>query len=395
MRARRLAEGRSLALQTSRDLLAHLVRFASITDEPNGGIAGWIEGFLTDLGFDCRRLPSADGSKTGLLARIGPAGDGGTLLSAHMDVVPVAGQDWSHDPFDLLDRDGRLYARGAADMKGFLASSLVAAERAARAPLRQPLLLCYSYDEEIGCRGIAAMIDQVVPTLGRPVACIVGEPTAMRIATGHKGKVALRAECRGLPGHSANAPRLLNALHLAARVVLMLEDVQAELRAEGPVDPGYEIGYSTVHVGRMSGGIALNMVPETATVEFELRYLPEAGVEGILDMIRRNAAAIRDGFDHPAARIDIAVVTHYPGLSAPGDSAAVRLLRALMPDAGLTKVAYGTEAGFFDRIGIPTVVCGPGSMDQGHQPDEFIAGSELDRCDATLARLVERLCAAP
>jgi acetylornithine deacetylase len=376
-------------MNSSGEILAQLVRFASITDQPNGEIAAWIGRFLEDQGIECHRLPSPDGTKVGLLARIGPQVDGGILLSAHMDVVPITGQAWTHDPFDLIAREGKLFGRGACDMKGFLACALTAAKRAASTDLQRPLLLSFSYDEEIGCRGMAHMIGQVIPVLGRPAACIVGEPTAMQIATGHKGKVALRAICTGTPGHSANAPRFVNALQMAARFAVMLDAVQDSLRINGPSDPAYEIDYCTVHVGKMSGGVALNMVPETATVDFEVRYLPEADIDGILDDIRQRALAIGDTFRHPAAKIGFTVLNHYPGLSTDPSSTAVRLAGKALADAKNTKVAYGTEAGFFDRIGIPTVVCGPGSMDQGHQPDEYILQGELDKCDAFLSQLVD------
>lgn len=379
---------------TTLEILDRLIAFPSVTGRPNRDIAEWIGGYLARLGFRVRALPSADGTRTGLLARIGPEGPGGALLSAHMDVVPVEGQAWTRDPFRLSEAGGRLYGRGTTDMKGFLACALHAAARAAATRLARPFMLALSYDEEIGCRGIAEMIDHVLPVLGRPGFCIVGEPTSMRLALGHKGKIALSADCRGEAGHSANAPNCLNALHLASRFVLALEAEQARLAERGARDEAYDVPHTTVHAGRMSGGIALNVVPNRASVEFEIRALTADEGRDVLERIRRAAAEICRMSGKAAAAIDITQTNAYPGLAMPPDADAVRTVAALLPErAERIKVAYGTEAGFFDRIGIPTLVCGPGSMAQGHQPDEFIERSELDRCDGMLANLLRHLSA--
>jgi acetylornithine deacetylase len=376
------------------DILDRLVAFPSVTGGPNGEIAGWIGDYLSGLGFHLHALPSHDGAKTGLIARIGPRGPGGALLSAHMDVVPVAGQAWTRDPFRLTEESGRLYGRGTTDMKGFLACALHAAAKAAETQLARPFMLALSYDEEIGCRGIAGMIDHVLPVLGRPGFCIVGEPTSMRLALGHKGKIALGADCRGEAGHSANAPNHLNALHLASRFVLALEAEQARLADEGARDEAYDVPYATVHAGRMSGGIALNVVPDRASVEFEIRALTAGEGRDVLGRIREAAAEICRRSGKAAAAIAITETNAYPGLATPPEAEVVRTVAALLPEgAARIKVAYGTEAGFFDRIGIPTLVCGPGSMAQGHQPDEFIERSELERCDRMLRNLLRHLSA--
>ena len=373
------------------ELLDRLIAFPSVSTDSNLGVVAFLEDHLRELGFAVTRLTDATGQKAGLLARIGPEGDGGVLLSAHTDVVPVAGQAWSRDPFRLTRDGGRLYGRGTTDMKGFLASALAAAGQAARTGLAQPFRLVLSWDEELGCLGIRSMIDRVIPVLGRPDFCIVGEPTRMQVATGHKGKVACLATCRGMAGHSAMAPKFLNALHLAADFIGILRAEQARLARVGAQDGDYDIACSTVHAGRMSGGLALNIVPDCATVAFEIRHLAQEPAAAILANIRAGADRIVAQAHHPAAAIEIAETNRYPGLETPATAAVVDRVAALAGGAGRTKVAYGTEAGFFAALGIPTVVCGPGSMDQGHQPDEFIETNQLAACDAMLGALVAGL----
>lgn len=360
------------------DILDRLVAFPTVSAASNLDMAGWIEAFLTGLGFLCHRIANATGDKVGIFARIGP-GEGGLLLSSHMDVVPVEGQAWTRDPFRLTEAGGRLYGRGTTDMKGFLAASLAAAEAAARAQLKRPLMLSLSYDEEVGCLGIRAMIGEMTATIGRPDMALVGEPTSMDIAIGHKGKLAARATFRGEAGHSALAPNYRNALHGAADFIGLLRAEQARL-AGGARDPAYDMPYSTVHAGRMQGGVALNIVPDRAEVDFEIRHLAADDPEAILARLQGQGA-------------EIAVLNRYPGLDGAPDSLAARTLAAALPQARQIKVAYGTEAGFFAGLGIPTVVCGPGSMAQAHQPDEYIEAQELDRADAMLAQLIDTLCA--
>ncbi|PQV53661.1 acetylornithine deacetylase [Defluviimonas denitrificans] len=373
------------------DLLERLIGFPTISSASNLPLIGFVAEYLDGLGAAVTRIDSPDGTKAALLARIGPAGDGGALLSAHSDVVPVAGQAWQGDPFRLRRAVGRLYGRGTADMKGFLASALAVAGMAAQRDLTRPLLLALSYDEEVGCLGIRGIIDHVIPALGRPEFCIVGEPTGMRVAVGHKGKAVYRATCHGVAGHSALAPRFVNALHLAADFVGVLRAEQAYLADEGAQDPAYDVPCSTVHAGLMSGGAALNIVPDRATVDFEIRHLAEEPVEGIIDRIGRAAEGVALAMRHPGAGIGIDETNRYPGLSTPPGAEVVATVSALAGTSGITKVAFGTEAGFFAEKGIPTVVCGPGSMDQGHRADEFIAEDQLAACDRMLAALVDRL----
>lgn len=354
------------------DILRRLIGFRSIAGQPNLDLIDWVRGFLADAGFQVTVVPSRDGSKAGLLARFGD-GDGGTLFSAHTDVVPVDGQDWSADPFVLREAGGRLYGRGTTDMKGFIACVLALAGTCRDRPPAQPVLIALSWDEELGCRGIPEMIDAVIPTLGRPDLCIVGEPTSLRLVLGHKGKASYRAETTGEAGHSAMALHYTNALHLAADVIGTLRQGQADLAARGAQDPAFDPPCSTVHAGVMRGGVALNIVPDHAEILFEIRHLAAETPEAIL-----SGLALPDG-------VRITRTGQYPGLATPPSDPMVQAFARHLPDPAPTVVAFGTEAGYFAGLGIPTVVCGPGTMRDGHQPDESVETAELDRCLALIA----------
>ncbi|WP_137699569.1 acetylornithine deacetylase [Marimonas lutisalis] len=368
--------------------LERLIGFPSLTDTPNGEIIGYIENVLAAVGARVWRIEAQSGDRAGIFASVGPEGPGGVMLSGHVDVVPVDGQDWTADPFELRREGSRVYGRGTTDMKGFLAAMLSAAERAEG--LKQPLKLAFSWDEEIGCRGIPEMLAQIDETVGRPDICIVGEPTQMQVATGHKGKTALRAVARGEAGHSSDAPDYANALHLAADFIGALRQEQARLMREGAREAGYSTPFSTVHAGVMQGGRALNIVPDRAEIMFEIRNLAADAPGAIIARLReagREIAARTGG----AASLEIEETGGYPGLATPEDSAALALCQSLLPEAETIKVSYGTEAGHFAAHGIASVVCGPGSMAQGHKPDEFIEADQLVQCDAMLDRMLARL----
>jgi acetylornithine deacetylase len=386
-----------MPLATTPEILERLVAFRSeFTADDYSAITDFAADHLAALGFTVHRLAGKTPGRAGLFASLGPAGPGGTLLSAHLDVVPVAGQPWTVDPFRLTRRDGRLYGRGTTDMKGFAAATLALAARAAARPLAAPLKIALSYDEEAGCVGIAEMIGALDETIGVPEFCIVGEPTSMQVATGHKGKTSHRIRFTGTPGHSASAPLYVNALHLAAEAVALLRAVQDRLAASGARDPAFDVPYTTVHVGTLHGGTALNIVPDHAELLFEIRHLAAEDPAVLLAGIAAEIAAIADRWHarHPAAGGVIEPINAYPGLETATDAEVVRMALDLGARAPLTKVSYGTEAGFFaERWGIPTVVCGPGDMMQGHKPDEFVAESELAACDAMLDRLLDRLAA--
>lgn len=371
--------------------LEQLVSFGVLPGQANGQIVDYVRGVLETAGARVWQIDDPqDGGKSGLFASIGPEGPGGVMLSGHMDVVTPEGQDWASDPFKLYVKGARAYGRGTTDMKGFLAAMLNIAELAsAQAPkqrLKQPLKFAFSWDEEIGCKGIPVMLDQMHETVGMPDMCIVGEPTNMQIVTAHKGKTALRAVCAGEAGHSSDAPSYENALHRAADFIAVLREAQAQIAQSGARDSGYATPYSTIHAGVMRGGRALNVVPDFAEVLFEIRTLAQDKPE---DIIARLTAAAED-----IGGVTIEVTGGYPGLSTAPKAASVAFMKKLLPEAELTNVSFGTEAGHFAERGVDTIVCGPGSMDQGHKADEFIELSQLAACDEMLARVFERLSSA-
>lgn len=365
------------------DLLDRLVAFPSISADSNLPLIDFARAYLTERGFACRLVPDEGGQKANLFASIGPKQDDGIVLSGHTDVVPVATQAWTSNPFKLTRHGSRLHGRGTTDMKGFLASVLSATDRIDAKTLKRPLHIAFSHDEEIGCVGVRSLIEMLAREQFKASLCIVGEPTSMAIALGHKGKMAMQARFRGEFGHSSLAPRFVNAIHLACDFVGALRDMQKQIVETGRHDADYDIPYTTVHAGKIAGGAVLNIVAEQASVDFEIRHLAEDSVEEILSCFRAVA-----GHD---AEIDVR--NAYPGLVTSSDSPAVIFARQLIGEAPLTKVSFGTEAGLFaTRLGLETVVVGPGNMDQGHQPDEYIEESELQRCDVMMDRLIQQLC---
>lgn len=376
------------------DLLEKLVAFPTVSRDSNMDLIRFVEEFLTRRGIASTLIGDGTGRKANLYATIGPRDRPGVMLSGHTDVVPVDGQDWSSDPFRLERADGRLYGRGAADMKGFVACALNAARLAASRPLTNPLHLALSHDEEIGCVGVHRMIAMLEQAPIRPTFCLVGEPTSMAVATGHKGKTALRAVCICRESHSALAPLTLNAIHLACDFVGEIRRLQAEISETGPRDGDYDVPYTTLHVGKIAGGTALNIVPNRCDLDFEIRNLVEDDPSAILGHLSGVADQITTAARRLAPEADILIekVNAYPGLATPLDAAVVSFVKSLTGANSTIKVAFGTEGGLYrERLSVPTVICGPGSMAQGHKPDEYVSEEQLAKCDAMLANLIERL----
>jgi acetylornithine deacetylase len=378
----------------SRDILERLVSFKTVSRNTNLDLIDYVQGFMVGIGADCQLYYDPGESKANLFATLGPRDTGGILLSGHTDVVPVDGQAWSSDPFVLREREGRLYGRGAADMKGFLACSMAAAARAADRRLRTPLHLAFSYDEEIGCVGVRSLIDAMSAWVYRPKCCIIGEPTLLRTAIGHKGKTALSATCHGHAAHAAMPENGVNAIYLATALIARVQTLQNELEVNGPHDPSYDIPYTTLQVGIVHGGIALNIIPERCELQFEIRNLPADDPVRLLERLKGEAASIAALSARPGCRSEVEFETfnEYPGLDTPSEAEVVGLVCAATGRRDPIKVAFGTEGGLFStRLGIPTVVCGPGSIEQAHKPDEFVTTDQLLRCDRVLDAIIERL----
>lgn len=383
-------------MTTTRDILAKLIEFDTTSRLSNRSLIEYIESLLIEHGVESTIIPNEDGSKANMYCTVGPTDKRGIMLSGHTDVVPVDGQHWTRPPFELTESGGKLYGRGTADMKGFVASAINAAIQASKSNLTTPLHLGFSYDEEIGCVGVHSLLAMLQSAPIKPAMCIVGEPTSLNVATKHKGKMSVVARCIGLEAHSALAPTALNAIHLACDLVNVLRAKQEEIQKRtylSNIDAS-DIPYTTVHVGRIVTDQALNIVPNLCTVNFEIRHTAEDNPETLLADIQQSANAIveKARIKTPQAAIEFDVWNAYPGLNTPVDSSVVNFVKSLVGANTTSYVAFGTEGGLFsEKLAIPTVVCGPGSMNQGHKPDEFIELEQLDRCDQMLQRLIQFL----
>jgi acetylornithine deacetylase len=383
--------------RSSRALLERLIGFATVSRDSNLDMIEFIRLYLEELGVESELFYNAERTKANLFATIGPREGGGIVLSGHTDVVPVDGQAWTVDPFRLTERDGRLYGRGTADMKGFIASVLAAVPGFIERELKLPVHLAFSYDEEVGCLGVRPMLAELERRTHKPTLCLIGEPTELKPVLGHKGKLAMRCQVKGAPCHSAYAPYGVNAIQYAARMIGRLEEIGEQLAQSEHHDERFDPPFSTVQTGVIKGGRALNIVPAECEFDFEVRALPGFDANQVADQLQTYAEAellpkmraVKSDTD-----IRLQPLSAYPGLATSPDSEAARLLALLSGSMEFGTVAFGTEGGLFDQAGIPTVVCGPGSMDQGHRPDEFVTVEQLRDCDAMLARLADYASAA-
>lgn len=378
-------------------ILDTLVGFPTVSRDSNLGLIEWAEAYLDEHGVQHRRIQNDDGSKANLLARIGPNVAGGVVLSGHTDVVPVEGQPWSSDPFTLTDKgDGRLYGRGTCDMKGFIACALAEVPRWTSMPLEKPIWLALSYDEEVGCLGAPRMIDTLVAEHPRPAAVIVGEPTLMQPVVAQKGATNLRTTVTGHEAHSSQINQGVSAIHVAARLVTYIEEVMAELKAEGRVDEAFNVIHSSLHVGKISGGTAINIMARECTFDWEIRHLPADRFEELLGRVNARAARLEAEMQARAPETSIvtkALNTTVPALANDNNATVLALCRELLGagEHSAGAVAYATEAGQFQREGLPTVICGPGSIAQAHQPDEYIAIEQLNAGSRFMQALGEKL----
>jgi acetylornithine deacetylase len=379
---------------SSRALLERLIGFATVSRDSNLELIGFVQQYLADLGVDGELFHNDDRTKANLFATIGPRDRGGVVLSGHTDVVPVDGQAWTVDPFRLTEKEGRLYGRGTADMKGYIASVLAAVPAFLKLKLDMPVHLAFSYDEEVGCLGVRPMLAELETRAHKPRMCLIGEPTELRPVLGHKSKLAMRCHVKGAACHSAYAPHGVNAIQYAARLINRLEQIGDELAQPEHHDARFDPPFSTVQTGVINGGRALNIVPAECEFDFEVRGVPGFDPNRVVDQLQTYAAAEllpKMRAVQPDTDVRVQMLNAYPGLATSPDSDAACLLAMLSGSKEYETVAFGTEGGLFTQAGIPTVVCGPGSMDQGHKPDEFITIEQLNRCDAMFARLAEHL----
>lgn len=379
---------------SSRALLERLVGFATVSRDSNLELIAFIRDYLAGLGVASELFHNEEGTKANLFATIGPDDRGGVVLSGHTDVVPVEGQAWSVEPFRLTEREGRLYGRGTADMKGFIASVLATVPALLAQPLKLPVHLAFSYDEEVGCLGVRSMLAALAQRPHKPRLCLIGEPTELKPVLGHKGKLAMRCQVHGAACHSAYAPYGVNAIEYAARLIGKLGEIGDDLARPEYHDERFDPPFSTVQTGVIKGGRALNIVPAECEFDFEVRALPGFEAQVVADRLQAYAETQllpRMRAVSGASDIRLRPLSAYPGLATPADSEAARLVALISGSGDFGTVAFGTEGGLFDQAGIPTVVCGPGSMEQGHKPDEFVSLEQLQGCDAMLRRLVEHL----
>lgn len=373
------------------DLLTRLVGFDTVSAGPNLDLIGFVRDTLALSGIQSEVFVDSSGAKANLVARIGPDVPGGLLLAGHTDVVPVEGQVWTTDPFTATIREDRIYGRGACDMKGFIAVALALIPDLATMELRYPVHLAFTYDEEIGCFGAAELAPVLARLPMKPSFCIVGEPTSMRVISGHKGKLSVDCHVHGSEGHSAHNDRAVNAIEIAAEVIVRLRALQSRITREGYHDKRFDPPFTTVHTGTVTGGIARNIVPRDCRFEVEIRNLPGEDARSLFREIEDFAACDlipemrRISQD---AGIDFNLQSDIPALvpHEDGDLLRVALARtgANRPDV----VSFATEAGLYQEAGMQVVVCGPGDIRDAHKPDEFVALDQLARCDAFLRAVI-------
>ena len=390
--------GDSARSYTSRQMIERLVGYDTISSDSNLALISFVEAYLSSHGVASRRTGDDIGHKANLFATLGPPVEGGVVLSGHTDVVPVKGQAWDSDPFRVVERNDKLYGRGTSDMKSFLAVALALVPRALSAGLKVPIHLALSYDEEVGCLGVRSLIDDIKQSLPRPRAVVIGEPTSMRLITAHKGISTFVTTVTGKEAHSSQTHRATSAIMAGARLVSFLEDLAEEKRRQGPHDERFEPPHTTISVGLFEGGTALNIVPRHARMEWEFRLLPGDDGKAILDRLEAYGEqellpAMRAVSDE--ASIVTQARSQVPPLRPEDESPAEDLVRYLTGANQTGAVSFGTEGGLFQDVGYSTVICGPGSIDQAHQPNEFIELSQVAACEDFIGKLIDWAATEP
>jgi len=380
------------------DLIQRLVGFDTTSRDSNLGLIEWVRDWLKGQGVESRLTYDPSGTKANLFATIQQGTRAGIVLSGHTDVVPVDGQPWDTDPFKATIKDDRIYGRGSADMKSYIAAALAMTPRFLAADLKSPVHFALSYDEEIGCLGVRGLIEDLARAGIKPAGCIIGEPTSMQPVVAHKGKRAYKCCFRGREAHSALTPQGVNAIEYAARLVVYIRHMAERMRDCETRDNGFDVPFTTLQTGVIKGGTAANIVPRDCEVHFEFRYLPGVDPEALESEIKSYAERVllpeMRAVD-PATFIAFETKAEIPGLDPSVERAeqdrVTSLAQALARNQAIAKVAYATEAGLFQRAGIPSIICGPGSIGEAHKPNEFITLEQVALCESFMERLLAEL----
>jgi acetylornithine deacetylase len=379
----------------SRAMIERLIGFNTVSRDSNLGLIEWVRDYLQGFGAITRLTYDATGKKANLFATLGDSKKPGLILSGHTDVVPVDGQNWDTDPFQAVERDGKLFARGSADMKGFIGIILAQAPRFVAAlndgRLDAPLHYSLSYDEEVGCIGVRGLIRDLEDNNIRPAGCVVGEPTSMQPIIAHKGTHRLRCSVHGREAHSSYVTHGVNAIEYAARLVVFIRQIADRLAQTEMRDYGFTVPYSTLSTGVIHGGIAANVVPKDCVFQFDMRTLPNTQPEALYQEIRefaQNLTREMRAVDQDSG-IDLEWLSQTVGLAAAETDAIVQWAMQLSRNDQVGKVSYGTEAGLFQKMGVPSVICGPGDIAQAHRPNEFVTLEQLAQCEKFIDRMLD------
>lgn len=378
---------------SSRQLIDKLVSFPTVSSESNLPLIQFVKSYLSAHGVDCQILPSIDGNKANLYATIGPMVEGGIVISGHTDVVPVEGQPWDTDPFQVVEKDNRLYGRGTADMKSFFAIALALVPEMLKKDLKKPIHIALSYDEEIGCFGAPAMINEMAEKLPHPLAVIVGEPTSMRIISAHKGIGSYTTTVTGHEAHSSQIDRGVSAVMTAARLVTFLEDLMLENKHNISSDSPFDPPYTSVHVGKIKGGTAVNIIARHCSFDWDVRTVsgdnPQDYVTKLNDYCKPFIKEMQK--ISPDCNITTTINAEAPGMNPETNGTAEQLCKRLTGEIHTETVSYATEGGLFQNAGFSTVICGPGSISQAHRPNEYIDLSEIQKSEAFMHKLIDYL----
>jgi acetylornithine deacetylase len=378
----------------SRAMIERLIAFKTVSRDSNLGLIEWVRDYLNGFGAKTRLTHDATGKKANLFATLGDSGKPGLILSGHTDVVPVDGQNWDTDPFAATERDGKLFARGSADMKGFIGIILAQAPRFVAAlnerRLDAPLHYALSYDEEVGCLGVRGLIQDLQENSIRPAGCVVGEPTSMQPIIAHKGTHRFRCAVHGREAHSSYVTHGVNAIEYAARLVVYIRQIADRLAQLEKRDYGFTVPYSTLSTGLIQGGIAANVIPKDCIFQFDMRTLPNASPDALYQEIKAYAEHLAREMQSvdPSSGIDLRWMSQTVGLAAKETDTIVQWAMQLSKNHSVGKVSYGTEAGLFQQMGVPSVICGPGDIAQAHSPNEFVSLDQLAQCEAFVGRIL-------